>query len=377
MRAARRVESQAGLQSLIVTLVDLGYRVVGPVVRDEVIVYDDLDSAADMPRGVTVEQQPGRWRLHQSDRAERFSWTPAADSWKKFVFPPRSEVLRVRRTDGSFVVTHPAPPGRPLAIIGARDCEIRALGVLDGVFLGGDHPDARHRGRRDGMFVVAVTCGVPSTTCWCTSMGGGPQPSDDFDLRITELSESLLIEAATDRGQEVIARLGGTDADAADVVAAEQVVQTALAQLPVRLDGARLPERLAGTEHHPQWADVAQRCLSCGNCTSVCPTCFCSSFSDHTELGGEPGDVVREQVWTSCFELDHSNLGGRPVRKTIASRYRQWLTHKLQTWPEQFGTAGCVGCGRCTTWCPAAIDLAAEAIALTSGDMKQPAGSLP
>ncbi|MGF1600185.1 MAG: 4Fe-4S dicluster domain-containing protein [Acidimicrobiales bacterium] len=368
MGTACRLGSLVGIESLLSTLRQFGYRVVGPVVRDGVIVYDDLTSATDMPRGVTVEQGPGRWRLQQTDRPERFSWTPAADSWKRFVFPPRSEVLRIRRTDGSFVVTHPEPPDRPLALIGARDCEVRALAILDGVFLGGDHPDPRHRARRAGMFVVAVTCGVPSSTCWCTSMGGGPQPSGGFDLRLTEVDEAFLVEAGTDRGEEVLARLDGSPADAAVLAAAERVVQSALAQLPVRVDGAALPERLAGTDHHRQWADVAERCLSCGNCTSVCPTCFCSSFSDHTELGGDGDETVREQVWTSCFELDHSSLGGRPVRATISSRYRQWLTHKLQTWPEQFGTNGCVGCGRCTTWCPAGIDLAAEAIALTSVD---------
>jgi len=76
---------------------------------------------------------------------------------------------------------------------------------------------------------------------------------------------------------------------------------------------------------------------------------------------------VREQSWASCFQLEHSHLGGRAVRGTTAARYRQWLTHKLQTWPEQFGTLGCVGCGRCTTWCPAGIDIVDEAIALTGG----------
>lgn len=374
MGTALRLDSAVGLDALIATLRDLGHRVVGPVVCDDVIVYDDLTSGSDVPRGVTVDQEPGRWRLHRSDGPERFSWTPAADSWKKFVFPPHTEVLRISRTDGSLVVTHPDPPEGPLAIIGARDCEIRALDILDDVFLSGEHPDPRHRARREGMFVVAVTCGVPSSTCWCTSMGGGPQPRGGFDLRITEVDDAFLVEAGTERGDDVLARLDGTEADAALVAGAERVVDSALAQLPVRVDGGRLPERLAGTDHHRRWADVAERCLSCGNCTSVCPTCFCSSFSDRTELGGSGDETVREQVWTSCFELDHSNLGGRPVRATISSRYRQWLTHKLQTWPDQFGTSGCVGCGRCTTWCPAGIDLADEAIALTSVDPMHTAG---
>jgi sulfhydrogenase subunit beta (sulfur reductase) len=366
--SARRLDPRAGLGALVDTLNAAGYRVVGPVVRDDVIVYDDVSSERQLPEGVTVDQAPGRWRLHRDDHdLRRFSWTPGADSVKRYVFPARSEVLTVRRADGSFIVSHPAPPDRPIAVIGMRDCEVRALGVIDTVFTGGEHPDPRYAERRSGLFVVAVTCGVPSSTCWCTAMGGGPQPRS-FDLRLTEIDGALLVEAGTDRGRDVLDLLPGPDAVPADLDAADRVVAAALDMLPVPHDGAPLPERLAGTDHHPHWDEVAARCLSCGNCTSVCPTCFCSSFSDRTALGANgDAETVREQSWVSCFQLDHSNLGGRPVRATTASRYRQWLTHKLQTWPDQFGTDGCVGCGRCTTWCPAGIDLPVEAAALAGG----------
>lgn len=350
-----------------------GYRVVGPVVRDGVIAYDDIYDEGEMPTGCTVEQAPGRWRLGQGDDATRFSWTPGADSWKQFVFPARSEVLRVRRTDGSWTTTRPDAPDRPLALIGARDCELRALGILDRVLLDPDHPDPRYAERRADTFVVAVTCGEPSSTCWCTSIGGGPEPRDDFDLRITELPATdqppaphrLLVEAGTTRGRSLLQQLPADVATDTDVAAAAGVVERSVTMMPVRLPGSELPELLAGKDQHPQWDAVAERCLSCGNCTMVCPTCFCTTFSDHTPLGTD--DAVREQSWASCFQLEHSNLGGRPVRATTAARYRQWLTHKLQTWPEQFGTPGCVGCGRCTTWCPAGIDIVEEANALRGG----------
>jgi ferredoxin len=331
-----------------------------------------------MPTGCTVEQAPGRWRLRQGDDSTRFSWTPGSDSWKQFVFPARTEVLRIRRTDGSWATTRPAAPDRPLAMIGARDCELRALGILDRVLLDPDHPDPRYAERRVDTFVVAVTCGEPSSTCWCTSIGGGPEPRDNFDLRITELAATehaateqpsaphrLLVEAATERGRWVLQQIdaaSATNATEVDLAAAGAVVERSVAMMPVRLPGTELPELLAGADQHPHWDAVAERCLSCGNCTMVCPTCFCTTFSDHTPLGTD--DAVREQSWASCFQLEHSNLGGRPVRATTAARYRQWLTHKLQTWPEQFGTSGCVGCGRCTTWCPAGIDIVDEANAL-------------
>lgn len=371
----RCLDPVAGLDDLVRLLDDDGYRVVGPVVRDATIAYDDVTSASQMPAGVAVEQRAGRWRLHHDGSSSRFGWTPGADSWKRFVFPPHQEVLRIRRTDGTFAISRPEPPDQPLAIVGARDCELRALDVLDRVLAAGEYPDTRYVDRRANTFVVAVTCGVPSATCWCTSMDGGPQPRSGYDVRLTEVHDGdghrLVAESGTDRGADVLARLAAGPAHApaagSDLSAAAAVVAAAVAQLPVRLPGAELPALLAGTAFHPHWEQVASRCLSCSNCTMVCPTCFCSSFADSTALptgdGSEP-ETVRSQHWASCFQLDHSNLAGRPVRATTAARYRQWLTHKLQTWEEQFGTLGCVGCGRCTTWCPAGIDIVEEAAVL-------------
>lgn len=365
------LDPHAGLQALLDALAGSGYRVLGPTVRDGTIVYADVTDQAQLPAGWRVEQRAGRWRMHHDDAdPTRFSWTPGADSWKRHVFPPRAEVLRVRRTDGSFAVTTPPKPERPLALVAARDCELRALEVLDRVFLDDAHPEPQYAARREQTFVVAITCGTPSDTCWCTSMGGGPRPAGRYDVLLTELHDDdghrLLAEPGTPRGDELLATLDVLPAAEADHLLATAVEEHALARLPVRLPGGELPGLLAGTDHHPRWDDVAARCLSCGNCTMVCPTCFCSSFTDETDLA--TGDVLRVQEWVSCFQLDHSHLGGRPVRATTAARYRQWLTHKLETWEEQLGTLGCVGCGRCTTWCPAGIDLTVEAAALAGAE---------
>jgi ferredoxin len=115
---------------------------------------------------------------------------------------------------------------------------------------------------------------------------------------------------------------------------------------------------LIESRESPRWDEVASRCLTCGNCTMVCPTCFCTSVSDVTDLTGEHAE--RWMQWASCFEFDFTFIHEGSVRQSGRSRYRHWLTHKLGTWHDQFGTSGCVGCGRCIAWCPTGIDITEE-----------------
>jgi Fe-S-cluster-containing hydrogenase component 2 len=121
---------------------------------------------------------------------------------------------------------------------------------------------------------------------------------------------------------------------------------------------------LIDSRESAHWQDVADRCLTCGNCTMVCPTCFCTTTEDTTDLTGQRTE--RSQRWASCFELDFSYLHGGSVRVSGESRYRQWITHKLSSWHDQFGNSGCVGCGRCIAWCPTGIDITAEVAALAA-----------
>jgi ferredoxin len=234
------------------------------------------------------------------------------------------------------------------------------------VFRDGEHPDPVYCQRRADVFTVVAHCGEPAATCFCVSMGTGPRAPGGYDLALTELLSSerhdFLAEAGTSRGAELLERLPSRSADPPDHLAAARVTERAVGRMRRRVETDGIHQLLATTLDHPRWNDVADRCLACTNCTLVCPTCFCSTVEDVTDLTGESAERWRR--WDSCFTLDHSYLHGGSVRATHGDRYRQWLTHKLGTWIDQFGSSGCVGCGRCITWCPVGIDITEELAAL-------------
>jgi ferredoxin len=250
------------------------------------------------------------------------------------------------------------------AVVGARACDVAALERLGHTQLDGPHPDLHHATARAGLFLLGVDCSRPAPTCFCESTGTGPSITDGTDLAITELDGDhgvhYVMRAGSERGRAFAESLGFREAEPLEVANADRArreVHTNERSMPA--DAAAIV--LADLEH-PAWDDVAERCLTCGNCTAVCPTCFCTSMDDRVELDG--ATARRDRVWDTCFSLEYSHLGPGAVRSSPRSRYRQWLTHKLGTWHDQFDESGCVGCGRCITWCPVGIDLTAEVAAL-------------
>jgi len=346
-----------------------GYVVLGPVVRDGAIVNDRVERASDLPAGWTDVQAPGRYRLERRADEALFGYAVGPTSWKRDLHPPDLRLWSASRTTTGFEVDGGPPPPERKALLGVRACELAAIAVQDRVLLEGSMPDPIYRARREATLIVAVQCGTASAACFCTSMGTGPGASRGFDLSLTELLEPthrFLVEVGSPRGAAVVARLGTrTPAPEADQAAAAAVVERTAASITRRLDAPSLvPAALRAAYEHPRWDDVAQRCLTCANCTMVCPTCFCTQVTDTTDLTGDHAERWRR--WDSCFTLDFSHVHGGSVRTSARSRYRQWLTHKLSTWHDQFGSSGCVGCGRCITWCPVGIDLTEEVRALTA-----------
>jgi ferredoxin len=339
-----------------------GFRLIGPVARDGVICYDDITSAADLPAGWTDEQEAGTYRLARSGGDELFGYTVGPQGWKRYLFPPRSRIVPPESSD---------PEPEPFAFIGVRACELQAIAVQDRVFLGGAHPDPEYARRRTGIFIVAVNCGKAGQTCFCASTGSGPRAESGFDLALTELpnARQFLLEAGTERGAAVAREINCRAASDDEEAAADAVTAQVAASMGRVLPDVDLRDVLYSSLNHPRWDDVAARCLSCGNCTMVCPTCFCFSIEDTSQLAAaqeSDGGAERHRAWDSCFTADHSYIHGGAVRVSSRSRYRQWLTHKLATWQDQFGMPGCVGCGRCITWCPAAIDITEEVSAIAA-----------
>ena len=357
-----------GLSRLIAVLGERGHRVIGPVVRDGAIVHGALTTAGDLPSGWHDVQAPGHYRLTEGDDPELFGWAVGPASWKAEFFKADETVWRATRRDGGVTIEVPRRAEGPVAIVGARPCELAALDVLDTVLSGGAVPDDAYSARRQGAVVIAVECGRPSGTCFCTSMGTGPAASAGFDLSLTELLEGVqrfYVRVGTETGAELLEAVPNRPATDEDRHARQRVVEGAESKMGRSLETEGLAELLARNLEHPRWDEVAERCLACGNCTLVCPTCFCSDVKDTSDVNGE---IERRRSWASCFDVDHSYLHGGAVRPTTSSRYRQWMTHKLSTWWDQFDTSGCVGCGRCLTWCPVGIDITEEAAAIRATD---------
>ena len=346
------------LDRMVSALWDAGYTVIGPQVRDSAIVYDEISGLDDLPQGVHDSQQPGKYRIVDAGHDNYFEFNVGPHSWKQFLFPPQLSLASGSRDEGGWTFKTAQHPQTKYALLGARACELAAIAVQDRVFLQGPYVDPAYKARREAALIIAVNCTVAAATCFCQSTQTGPRCQQGFDLALTELADGFLAEIGSQRGRELLGKINTREANAQDRHEAGEMQQRAADQLSKQLDTRDLRNLLLDNLDHPHWDDVGQRCLSCTNCTMVCPTCFCSSVSEVSSLEGDQVERVRH--WDSCFNIDFSHTANGVVRNDRRSRFRQWLTHKLASWHDQFESSGCVGCGRCITWCPVGIDLTEE-----------------
>ena len=360
------------MEQLLEVLGRQGYEVLGPTCVDAAVVYEPIKSIQDLPIGMVDEQDGGRYRLVRGAADTLFAYVHGPHTWKHHLYPPRQRLFQASSDGMEFTVTEEPREAGPRALLGVRACELNAMAIQDRVFDNGDFSDPGYLERRQQALVIAVNCTRAGGTCFCASMNSGPKVAGHFDLALTELLDDdghrFLVEVGSGTGAGIIDAVKHRAASAADLDAAAAGIAAATASMGREMvpDVAALLQR---NLEHPRWEEVAARCLSCANCTMVCPTCFCSSVTDSTDLQG--GTAERWREWDSCFTMDFSYIHGGSIRRTGRSRYRQWMTHKLSTWHEQFGTSGCVGCGRCITWCPVGIDITEEARAIQASEENQ------
>ena len=356
------------LDVLLNVLKSEGYKTIGPTIKESAIVYDEIESLNDLPIGWTDEQDDAYYRIIKRNDDALFAYNVGPASWKKYLFPPRMKLIEFKKESKKFEVIENNTPDTRYAFLGVRSCELNAIFIQDKVFNNGEYVDSNYKNLRENIFIIAVNCAKAGGTCFCVSMKTGPKAKEGFDLAITEMikdnEHKFLIESGSEKGKKILDKLPKKDADDKEIKEADKILKETEKQMGRKLDTDGIKELLQGNPEHPQWQDVAKRCLTCANCTMVCPTCFCSTMEDITDVTGDHAERWRK--WDSCFTFEYAKVAGGNFRPSPPARYRQWMTHKLASWIDQFGTSGCVGCGRCITWCPAHIDITKEAEAIRS-----------
>jgi ferredoxin len=351
------------LDQLISLLQDQGYQTIGPKVKDQAITHGPISSLKDLPQGYVSTESAGTYRLMHTGHTQYFTTSRSPNGWKQYLFPPKMHLLEAVKMNGDWGISIPEDLTPKYAFIGVRPCDLAAIEVQDKVFIQSKFIDPTYQRRRVNLFIITVNCLSPGETCFCASLGTGPKTKSGFDLSITELEDAFLIEIGSEAGRTIMEMLPYTPATSYMLQQAEKELERASQEMKRKIENIEtVPDILAQQLEHPHWDEVAKRCLSCASCTQVCPTCFCWDAVDYTDITGTK--TQRERVWDSCFNPDYSYHGFGNTRPTIHSRYRQWLTHKMSAWVGQFGTLGCVGCGRCITWCPTGIDITEEVTAL-------------
>lgn len=349
------------IDDMLDVLKSSGYKCVAPRYYEGAISYDTLNKSADLPWGYHDEQKPGHYELSKSEHKHAFGFTLPTTSVKPMLFKAKENVWKVTRNPEGKLTFDPVVEVEKIAVFGVRPCDLRGIEIQDRVFMENSYNDIRYVKRRENQFLIAMNCTKSHSNCFCTALGDSPKADKGFDLAMTELQDDgFVVEIGSDKGRAVLdalnleAATGGQAQRALAKIEYAAAGQTQRTLPPIKEVEARLMANL----EHPQWDDVASRCLSCGSCTQACPTCFCHTERDEANVVGNETHHTRE--WDSCFSIDHSYTHGDTYRENPKYRYRQWLTHKFSTWRDQFRTKGCVGCGRCVTWCPVKIDVVDE-----------------
>lgn len=286
-----------------------------------------------------------------------FTYVRPYNSLKTFLRSTKEVLFKVKKENNELRFTQEEHT-KTFAFFDVRKCDLKALQILDKVFLNKDNEDEYYKHLRQNIFIVAVNCIEPSGVCFCKSMDVSFEEDYGADIVITELKEGFLIETKTQRGKDFVSKFNFLSAKEEDLKEKSNIVSNTVSKIKKRLDTDGLKDILYQKIENEYWEILGKRCFSCMSCTNACPTCFCFNIVENNSADGLYSERIR--VSDSCFNPTFATVHKFNLRDKVSYRYRHWLLHKMAYWQDQFGTYGCVGCGRCITWCPAKIDIAIE-----------------
>ena len=274
---------------------------------------------------------------------------------KNFLFPRTETLLKYTRTPKGMVAAGGPEEGGKTLLFGARPCDARSFTLLDMLFDQEKYKDPYYIDKRAKTTIVAVACvHPPYATCFCTSVGGNPTDSTGVDLLLTDLGAEYLAEFLTPKGEELLAAFGGSPAGTEAEKAKEGIAAKAAAEIASRIPAKEVKPILDTHFEDPFWNTLHQKCLACGTCTYLCPTCHCFDISDEVKRD----DGVRIRNWDSCmFPMFTKETSGHNPRSSQKERWRQRVMHKFRYYPDNFQAIACVGCGRCVMACPVNLDI--------------------
>ena len=353
-----------GLRELFYLLSE-SYKVIAPTLRDGLLVYDHVKDFESLALGYKNVEGPALYAVEKASNGY-FTYTHPANSPKAFLHPPELRLMKVRRSDGALIFEMESVEEK-YCFFDVKACDLSAIKTLDRVFLEkNQYPDPYYKSLRERAFIVAVNCTYRASTCFCNTMGAGPEVKDGFDLLITELEDSFLLEVGSERGEKMVSLLEKKErTEERHFEEKERKLKDLKDSIEEFFDREGLAQRLYGKMDSSHWEHIEKRCLACTSCTQVCPTCFCFDIVERNSLESDCSERIR--LWDSCFSPSFATVHRFNLRQSIHSRYRQWLMHKFAYWVDQFDSFGCVGCGRCITWCPAGIDIRQEVKRLAYG----------
>ncbi len=273
---------------------------------------------------------------------------------KALFFPPVEAMLRFRKGEAGYEIEELLPNGRPQIVFGVRPCDARALKITD-ILFSDTYRDPYYLKRRENATIVGLACNEPCDTCFCTSLDISPGESQDVDLLCTDIGDELLMEAVSDKGEDLLSKMSGlSDASGEEESKAKQLGESAKEKITRQIDTSGLLDKMRSSfENREYWEDVSRKCMSCGICTYVCPTCHCFDICD--ENNKKDGKRVRN--WDSCKFPLFTRMPMENPRHEKWRRIRQRYHHKFEYFQMNFEAIACTGCGRCIRECPVNVDV--------------------